>query len=389
VNELHRRLLDRSALVAAIVAPVLIAAVLGFTFAGGVRHHTIRIGVAGGDPAVVAAGARSAALGPDTVVVQVASPSRLRTEIQHGSLGAGVVVGPVPPRGAGTPAGLATLLAPVLDPGTGKVGAGMKVVTSPTGSTNAEAAASALATGIAGRYVAGALVEDAEDRGVGHPVTPSRSPADVVLVATTIGNAGKHVLDYFAASIAIIFLFMGAGLGTRALLLERSNGTLVRIAAAPVRPRTVVAGKLAAILLTSLVGILVVWAVTSLVFGAQWGSPLGVVLICVGSVLAMGGIAVFLTSFARTEREAFGIASVFGLVLALLGGNLLPPGALPPFLQVLSLGTPNGWALIGFGRLSLEHLGPSSVLGPFAVLVTIGVGFGLLASLRVRAMVRP
>ena len=76
---------------------------------------------------------------------------------------------------------------------------------------------------------------------------------------------------------------------------------------------------------------------------------------CLGAVAAMCGFGVFVTSFARNEREAFAASLIVGLVLALLGGNLLPPGALPRFLQVLSLATPNGWALVGFGRLSLLH----------------------------------
>jgi ABC-type multidrug transport system permease subunit len=110
---------------------------------------------------------------------------------------------------------------------------------------------------------------------------------------------------------------------------------------------------------------------------------------CVGSVLAMCGLGVFLTSLARDEQSAFGIALIVGLVLALLGGNLLPPGALPRFLQVLALGTPNGWALVGFGRLSLLSEPASAVINPFLVLLLIAVVTGGLALTRVRRMVQP
>jgi ABC-type multidrug transport system permease subunit len=103
----------------------------------------------------------------------------------------------------------------------------------------------------------------------------------------------------------------------------------------------------------------------------------------------MCGFAVLVTSFARSPQEAFAASLVLGLMLALLGGNLLPPGALPDFLQVLSLGTPNGWALVGFGRLALLHDPVSSVLGPFFVLCLIAVVTGGLALARVRRMVTP
>ena len=76
-------------------------------------------------------------------------------------------------------------------------------------------------------------------------------------------------------------------------------------------------------------------------------------------------------------------------MLALLGGNLLPPGALPEAFQVLSLGTPNGWALVGFGRLALLRDPASSVVGPFVVLCLIALVTGGLAMARVRRMVTP
>ena len=63
--------------------------------------------------------------------------------------------------------------------------------------------------------------------------------------ASTLGNGGKAVLDYFAPSIAVVFLFIGSGLGMRSLLMERSTGTLARLAAAPIRPSAIVVGEAA------------------------------------------------------------------------------------------------------------------------------------------------
>jgi ABC-2 type transport system permease protein len=110
---------------------------------------------------------------------------------------------------------------------------------------------------------------------------------------------------------------------------------------------------------------------------------------CVGATAAMCGLGALLTSFARTPQEAFAASLIVGLVLALLGGNLLPPGALPEALQVLSLATPNGWALVGFGRLTLLRDPASAVIGPFLVLCLIAVVTGGLAMTRVRRMVAP
>lgn len=368
-NEVHRRALDRSAVITAVVAPLALAGILGFAFAGRPTYTEVRLGVTGAAPALVEQAA--AQLPPGTTVRRVADGAALRRQIAAGSLQGGVEVRAVPRQPA-------QLLHPALEPGTGRLGPGVTVLagTSIAATTDAGTLAAAVADG----EYASALE---------HRVGAAAAVAPVTITDDPIGNGGRHVLDFFAPSVAVLFLFMGAGLGTRSLLRERTQGTLLRLAAAPVSPGAVVAGKLLAVLVTSLASLLAVWGVTTVAFGADWGSPVGVLLMCVAAAWSMCGVAVFLTSFARSEQEAFGISMLLGLVLALVGGNLVPPGALPPFFQTLSLGTPNGWAVVGFGRLALEGEATSAVLVPVAVLGAIGVAFGGAAAVRVRRMVRP
>ena len=352
-----------------LVAPLAIAAILGFAFAGGASTGPVPIGVTGSSPALVRAAVHASQLPPNVSVHLVADEAGLKRAVADGALDGGVVV-----RSAGVRLG--HLLIPMVAPGA-TPSPGFDVVDRPDALVGQEYAES-LAAGLASRLYAGRLY-----RGT------ATEAAAISVEAGVVGNGGRAVLDYFGPSIAVVFLFIGSGLGMRSLLLERANGTLARLSAAPIRPRTIVWGKLLAIALTGLASILVVWAVTAVVFGADWGAPVGVLLMCLGATAAMCGLATFLTSFARTPQEAFAASLIVGLVLALLGGNLLPPGALPEFLQVLSLGTPNGWALVGFGRLALLRDPATSVLGPFLVLGLIATVTGGLAMLRVRRMVTP
>ena len=369
LNELRRRVRDRSAVITSLVAPVAIAAILGFAFAGNRFPGTITIGVSGTTPALLRAAVHASQLPPTVTVKLVPGEAAVKQEVADGTLAGGVVVS----RSRKT---LSDLLVPMVAPGA-TPSPGFDVVDRADALTGQEYAES-VAAGLASRMYAGRL-----ERGT------ATDAAALSVQSTSLGNRGKAVLDYFAPSIAIVFLFIGSGLGVRSLMMERANGTLARLAASPVRPRTIVWGKLLAIALTGLTSILIVWGVTVAVFGADWGAPLGVLLLCVGATAAMCGLGVFLSSFARSPQEAFAASLVVGLVLALLGGNLLPPGALPEFLQVLSLGTPNGWALVGFGRLALLRDPTSSVLGPFAVLCLIALVTGGLAMTRVRRMVTP
>ena len=367
-NELHRRLRDRSVLIGCLAAPLLMAAVLGLSFAGGASATPVHIGVAGASPQMLTAALHASQLPKNVMVTTLPSQQSVKNGVADGTLDGGVALLPAQVR-------LHTLLVPIVDPGATHT-PGFDVVTKGTSPLGQEYAES-VAAGMASVLYAGRV-----------PHTEA-TEADVAINSQSVGRGGKVNLNFFAPNIAVVFLFIGSGLGMRSLLMERSAGTLARITAAPVRPTQIVLGKLLAIFLTGMATIFVIWAVTTYGFGADWGNLLGVLLMAMGATAAMCGIGVFLTSLAKTEQQAFGITMLVGLFLALVGGNLLPSGSLPDAFQVLALGTPNGWALVGFGRLDQLGEPASSIIGPFVILLVIAVVAGGLAMTRVRKMVEP
>jgi ABC-2 type transport system permease protein len=373
-NELHRRLRDRSVLIGCLAAPLLMAAVLGLSFAGGANVAPVHIGVAGASPQTLTAALAASQLPKNVTVTTMPSQQSVKNAVANGSLDGGVAVLPSQLR-------LHTLLVPIVDPGATHT-PGFDVVTkgtSPLGEEYAESVAAGMASVMYASRVPHAEATAADDP----------APATVAVDSQDVGHGGKVNLNFFAPNIAVVFLFIGSGLGMRSLLMERSAGTLARITAAPVRPTQIVLGKLLAIFLTGMATIFVIWAVTTYGFGADWGNLLGVLLMAIAATAAMCGIGVFLTSLAKNEQQAFGITLLVGLFLALVGGNLLPSGSLPDAFQVLALGTPNGWALVGFGRLDQLREPASSIIGPFVVLLLIAVVAGGLAMTRVRKMVEP
>ncbi len=368
-NELHRRLRDRSVLIGCLAAPLLMAAVLGLSFAGGASATPVHIGVSGASPQMLTAALRASQLPKNVTVTPMPNQQSVQNAVAGGTLDGGVAVLPSQLR-------LHTMLVPIVDPGATHT-PGFDVVTkgtSPLGEEYAESVAAGMASVLYASRV---------------PHTTSTLRPSVAINSQSVGHGGKVNLNFFAPNIAVVFLFIGSGLGMRSLLMERAAGTLARVAAAPVRPTQIVLGKLLAIFLTGLATIFVIWAATTYAFGADWGDPLGVLLLAVAATAAMCGIGVFLTSLAKTEQQAFGITLLVGLFLALVGGNLLPSGSLPDAFQVLALGTPNGWALVGFGRLDQLGEPASSIIGPVVVLLVIAVVAGALAMTRVRRMVEP
>jgi len=429
-TELRRRLADRSIIVSGFVAPAVIAAIIGFAFGAAGNPIPLKLGVAYDAPTSVARSVVNAAIGGAGLgnlvqVVTVSSPGALRHDVSDGSIGAGVILpagfasassfgisGPgvkVEDRVPGKTSGvIRDLLANVtVDTGHGPPSAQVSVVSQSTSSVNGQLA-EALAASISSRLYAGALALQVD---AGHSAAGSSgssagaapSKADVArLEAAAVAAAEKPalldlsslnigtnhaVIGFYGSSISIVFLFIGAGLGTRAIAMERTGGTLTRLAAAPVSSASVVVGKMLAVFVTAVVSLLVLWAETVLLFHATWGAAGGVVLMCTATSLAMCSLAMFLTSLAKNEDQAYAASIIVGIVLGIVGGNFFPPGSLPSGLQFVSQLTPNGWALVGFGRLALQGVGISGLISPLAILGIISAVFIALAGTRIRRVV--
>jgi ABC-2 type transport system permease protein len=413
-TELRRRIADRSIIVSSLVAPAVIAAIIGFAFGASGTVNRIDIGIALDHPtaeatAVVKAGIAAAGFGSIVHIEAIATPAELKSEVSGGRFGAGVIVPEgfaqaasfgLPTRDvqkAKTDIAMPGLLADVtIGPGNGPPGARLTVVAGSTSSLQGQVA-EALAAAISSRLYAGALLATATP-----PTTPTTEEALDALTATAhseastpisfklteidIGN-NHAVIGYYGSSLAVVFLFIGAGLGTRAIAMERTGGTLTRLAVAPISSTWIVIGKMLAVLITAITGLLVLWAETVLLFGATWGSVTGVLIMCFVASLSMCSLAMFLTSLAKDEQQAYAASIIVGIILGIVGGNFFPPGALPGPLQFVSLLTPNGWALVGFGRLALTNAGISGLKSPLIVLGCISAVLVAASAFRIRRVV--
>ncbi len=398
--DIKRRLKDKSAVINSFVAPILLATILGFAFGGNKSVSLLKIGIStqGLSPSTVKLVHESvleSAL-PNLIKVSYFSQdSQLKQSINSKSIQAGIIV---PPKilNKSTIFNLIKNVSGVFNATflTSDLKGGNAEIVTISANQTAKEVASGIASAIYGKIYTGILVgtvyAEIDHSNLNSFVAVSQKaaiePLNAVLRSSDFGN-GKNIIGYYAPSMAIIFLFIGAGLGTISIVAEKKGGTLARLAAAPVKSSSVVVGKILSILVTSLVSILALWFETELFFGASWGDPAGVFLMCVATTLSMCGLAIFLTSLARDEQQAFVASVIVGFVLALLGGNFFPPGSLPPFMQTLSLATPNGWALVGFGRLSQEGVNLAGAIGPITILLVIALALGSLSLIRIGRVV--
>jgi len=184
--------------------------------------------------------------------------------------------------------------------------------------------------------------------------------------------------------MAVLFLTFTVLAGSRALQTEAETGTLARLAAAPIRPVSILVGKFSALVLLGLSQMTVMIAATTLLFGVRWGNPLPVAALAATSVLMAVGLASFFVAAAGAQRGSM-LATVAIFLLAVLGGQFLPPAGLPDGFDILNRLTPNGQAHRGFTDLIAAGTrgGLSTVREP--LLVTAGVGLAGIAFAVARA----
>ncbi len=170
---------------------------------------------------------------------------------------------------------------------------------------------------------------------------------------------GAQRYQTLVPAYTVMFAFFLALLLGWVFVTERRQGTLKRLRAAPLSRAEILLGKLLPYYVVSLGQGLVLLTAGRLVFGMRWGPeswPLAeqagwLLLVVTATSLAALGLALLVAAVAMTELQVALYGGVPALVLALIGGCVLPREMMPEQTQRLTLLTPQGWALAAYREL--------------------------------------
>lgn len=368
-KDLLLRLRDRSALMVGFVIPLVLAFIFNAVFGGATGNGTLTtLGFADEDGGEVAAGLAEALSDLDDEgrirVEEFADAAALRTRVEEGQPGAGIIV----------PAGF-----------TAAVLAGEETAVRVIGNAESPTTAS-IARGVADGFAAS--VGDAR-RTVEVALATSGGPPDpgelerMAEASTSAGalvtvgpvEAADRLLDpstFFAAGMAVFFLFFLVQFGVTGLIDEERDATLIRLQAAPIPRWSIVVGKSWTSLLLGVLALSVLALATSLLMGADWGDPVALGVLFVAVTVAASSLLGIVGAVARTAEGAGNLVAIIAVGLGMLGGTFFPVGANNRFLQVASQATPHFWFIRGVGDLqaggSVAAIGPSLLaLGAFAI----------------------
>ncbi len=383
LKDLRQRLRDRSALLIGVVAPFALAALFALILGGldeDFHAHWGYVDLDGGEIAAALDEGPISALEADGVidVERYATAEEARLAVEAGEVDTAIVV----PEGftASSMAGS---------------GAAVELIIDPDAAISGQVARSVLA-GFASRVDAVQLSVATALIAGGQLPTPevtaslaeqAAAMVDPVAIADhAAANRQAGYATYYAAAMAILFVFLAAQFGIVSIHAERRMRTLARMVAAPLHWWSILAGKLIVSMVLALVSLTVIIVGTALLLGAQWGDPIAVGALMLAAALAATGISLLTVAFTRNEEQAGSAIAIVSLTLAVIGGSFFPTSQGPELLSQLSLLTPHAWFLDGIDDVATGGDVTTAVVS-VAVLAVIGLVTGGLGLLRGKRMV--
>lgn len=176
---------------------------------------------------------------------------------------------------------------------------------------------------------------------------------------------------------------------------ERAQGSLLRLQSMPVPAWILFGGKILPYFVVNQLQLVLI-----LSFGV-WGLPLlggdrltlgdapeAIALMGVSASLAAISFALLIATLARTPEQATTLSATTVLVLAALGGILVPKIVMPPAMQQIAVYSPFSWGLDGFLDIFIRGGGLREVLAESGRLLAFATACFTLAILRYRWRLR-
>lgn len=373
----RRMLRDRSNIFFVFVFPMLLILVLGVSFGRGFEP---RIGLVAADPGPLGQDLVRELEGmPDVEVERYGSVQDLRTSVERGQLEAGVVV----------PEGYDAAIRAGQDAEVRYVARQSELglqLSQTVRSAVAEQGQQLRAARLFVSEGAGSLDEGLARAGV---VAQALTPVEVV--TTTVGEERFPTrlgrFDLGASSTLLLFVFLTSMTSAVALIETRRLGLSRRMLSTPTSIGTIVIGEGLGRFGIAMVQGLFIMLGSLIVFGVDWGEPLGSASLLVCFALVGAGAGMFLGSLLRTEQQAIGLGILVGLGLGALGGCMVPMEFFSSTMATVAHFTPHAWAIDGYAELIRRDGSFVDVLPYLGILLAYtAVLFGL-ASWRLRRVI--
>ncbi|WP_192796570.1 ABC transporter permease [Serinicoccus kebangsaanensis] len=371
--ELKRFLADRSNIFFVFIFPLALVAVIGWQFGGGGPGARVSVVAPEGE-------ARTALVQSweDAVLAVTVrdSAEQLRDDVARGDAQVGVVLSDDAARAFEDGERMEVQIIQ----GTGsQAPAVAQAVRSQTEAVASEARQVGALAGLADPATARDALSDASSAVPG-PRLLVQEPEDPL--AEEFSGAGQF--DVGASGQLLLFIFMSALTASVAIIQARRDGVIRRTVAAPVTTGQTMVGLTLGRLVIALFQGVYIMVASAVLFGVEWGNLWVTMVVVLTFALVASGAALLVGVLVDNEGAASGLSVGLGLVLAALGGSMLPLELFPDRLRTVAHLTPHAWGYDALADIQRRDAGLLDVLPEVGALLAMAVVVLTLGSLALR-----
>jgi ABC-2 type transport system permease protein len=151
----------------------------------------------------------------------------------------------------------------------------------------------------------------------------------------------------------------------------------------------VITGKLLFLVAQAAVQAALIFATAQIVYGIGVSAHFGLWLVTTAATaLASAGLALGMVALCRTREQAQMLSTFAILILAAVGGSMVPRFLMPAWLQAAGWWTPHAWVIDAYQGLLWRDEGAGGLYKAWMVLALIGAAGFVIAQAAARR-VRP
>lgn len=152
---------------------------------------------------------------------------------------------------------------------------------------------------------------------------------------------------------------------------EQSSGTMTRLQVAPIAKYKILAGKALACFIAVLF-VIVLMSVLGYFLSMRPGNILHLCIAALSVAFCFVGIMMTLSLLGKTEQSVNGLGWMANMIMAMLGGCMIPVMFMPGFIKQFSVLSPVRWAISAIEGAIWRDFTFAEMLMPCGVLIGIG-----------------
>ncbi|GKV57836.1 putative transport permease YfiN [Sporosarcina sp. NCCP-2222] len=190
-------------------------------------------------------------------------------------------------------------------------------------------------------------------------------------------------MSYSSAGFSIMFVMIVMLFTTGTLIEARNMGIWSRLLTTPATRIQLTLGYVLSFFIIGFVQFTLLIVLTSLLFGVQWGDPLGLAILVTVLLFSVVGLGMAIATLVKTSEQQSAVGMLLIISTSMLGGVYWPLDIVPEFMQKIANFVPQSWAIEGFKSL-VDGAALGDIMTPILVLMGFAIVFLSIGISRVR-----